>query len=48
MTNSELNFNRLKNEKSLYLKQHQENPVHWWPYGPEALEAARSENKPIF
>lgn len=48
MTNSGFNFNRLKNEKSLYLKQHQENPVHWWPYGPEALEAARSQNKPIF
>lgn len=43
-----LNFNRLKSEKSLYLKQHQENPIHWWSYGPEALAYAQKENKPIF
>lgn len=48
MTNSALAFNRLKNEKSLYLRQHQNNPIHWWPYGPEALNASREENKPIF
>ena len=48
MTNSTQSFNRLKNEKSLYLKQHQNNPIHWWPYGPEALNASRTENKPIF
>lgn len=48
MTNSKLSFNRLKNEKSLYLRQHQNNPVHWWAYGPEALEAARLLNLPIF
>ena len=48
MTESKLNFNRLKEEKSLYLRQHQTNPIHWWPYGQEALEVARSENKPIF
>jgi uncharacterized protein YyaL (SSP411 family) len=48
MTNSSLGFNRLKNEKSLYLRQHQNNPIHWWSYGPEALNASREENKPIF
>ncbi len=48
MTNSKLSFNRLKNEKSLYLRQHQNNPIHWWAYGPEALEAARLSNRPIF
>ena len=40
--------NRLKGEKSAYLKQHKDNPVHWWPYGPEALEESRVKNKPIF
>lgn len=48
MANTKLNFNRLKNENSLYLKQHQMNPIHWWPYGPEAIEVAKLENKPIF
>ena len=46
MTNT--NFNRLINEKSLYLRQHSSNPIHWWPYGPKAIEAAQLENKPIF
>nr|BDT28683.1 DUF255 domain-containing protein [Bacteriovorax sp. HI3] len=45
---SSLNFNRLKNAKSLYLRQHQDNPIHWWTYGPEALEYAQKNNKPIF
>jgi uncharacterized protein YyaL (SSP411 family) len=45
---SKLNFNRLKNSKSLYLRQHQDNPVHWWNYGPEALAYAQENNKPIF
>ncbi|MEX1099638.1 MAG: DUF255 domain-containing protein, partial [Bacteriovoracaceae bacterium] len=40
-------FNHLKNEKSAYLKQHQDNPVFWMPYGEEALEKAKEENKPI-
>lgn len=48
MTNSNLSFNRLKSEKSLYLKQHSDNPIHWYAYGPDALEAAKSQNKPIF
>ena len=45
---SSLNFNRLKNSKSLYLRQHQDNPIHWWSYGPEALAYAQENNKPIF
>jgi hypothetical protein len=40
--------NRLADESSPYLRQHQHNPVDWYPWSPEALERARSENKPIF
>jgi uncharacterized protein YyaL (SSP411 family) len=40
--------NRLVHEKSPYLLQHAHNPVEWHPWGPEAFEKARSENKPIF
>jgi uncharacterized protein YyaL (SSP411 family) len=40
--------NRLANENSPYLIQHAENPVDWYPWGKEALEKARSEEKPIF
>lgn len=40
--------NRLKNEKSPYLRQHAENPVDWYPWGNEAFEKAKSEDKPIF
>ena len=36
------------NETSPYLLQHAHNPVDWYPWGPEALERARSEDKPIF
>lgn len=39
--------NRLAHENSLYLRQHAENPVDWYPWGPEALQKARSEDKPI-
>mmetsp|Transcript_15476 Transcript_15476/g.28059 ORF Transcript_15476/g.28059 Transcript_15476/m.28059 type:complete len:668 (+) Transcript_15476:20-2023(+) len=39
--------NRLANERSLYLKQHANNPVDWFPYGPEAFEKARKERKPV-
>lgn len=39
--------NRLVNATSPYLLQHAENPVDWYPWGPDALEKARSENKPI-
>ena len=40
--------NRLISEKSPYLLQHAHNPVEWYPWGPEAFERAREENKPIF
>jgi len=40
--------NRLIDEKSPYLLQHAHNPVHWYPWGPEAFETARREDKPIF
>jgi uncharacterized protein len=39
--------NRLIHEASPYLLQHAHNPVDWFPWGPEALERARSEDKPI-
>ena len=39
--------NRLIDETSPYLLQHANNPVDWHPWGEEALERARSENKPI-
>ena len=41
-------MNKLAEEKSPYLLQHAENPVDWYPWGPEAFEKARAENKPIF
>jgi len=40
--------NRLIDETSPYLLQHAHNPVDWYPWGPEALEKARKEQKPIF
>jgi hypothetical protein len=40
--------NRLVHEKSPYLIQHAYNPVDWYPWGEEAFEKARRENKPIF
>ena len=40
--------NRLAGESSPYLLLHQHNPVDWYPWGEEALEKARCENKPIF
>ena len=40
--------NRLAKEKSPYLIQHQHNPVDWYPWGEEAFEKARKENKPVF
>jgi uncharacterized protein YyaL (SSP411 family) len=39
--------NRLANENSPYLLQHAENPVDWYPWGEEALEKAKSEEKPV-
>ncbi len=40
--------NRLINETSPYLVQHANNPVDWYPWGEEALQKAREEDKPIF
>ncbi len=40
-------MNRLAAETSPYLQQHAGNPVDWYPWGPEALERARAEDKPI-
>ena len=39
--------NRLAGETSPYLLQHRYNPVDWYPWGPEALERARAEDKPV-
>ena len=39
--------NRLIDETSPYLQQHAHNPVDWYPWGDEAFEKARTENKPI-
>ena len=39
--------NRLADSLSPYLRQHAQNPVDWYPWGPEALEKARREDKPI-
>ncbi|MFP3940169.1 MAG: thioredoxin domain-containing protein [Thermoanaerobaculia bacterium] len=40
--------NRLEGESSPYLLLHADNPVDWYPWGEEALERAREEDKPIF
>jgi uncharacterized protein YyaL (SSP411 family) len=40
-------MNRLGSETSPYLLQHAENPVEWYPWGPEALKRAREEGRPI-
>lgn len=48
MNKKELINNHLINEKSPYLLQHAHNPVDWYPWGEEAFEKARLENKPIF
>ncbi len=40
--------NRLARESSPYLLLHKGNPVDWYPWGPEAIERARREGKPIF
>ena len=39
--------NRLVDSASPYLRQHAYNPVDWYPWGEEALEKAKKENKPI-
>ncbi|MBQ8025948.1 MAG: DUF255 domain-containing protein, partial [Oscillospiraceae bacterium] len=40
--------NHLSKERSPYLLQHADNPVDWYPWGPEAFEKARREDKPVF
>jgi hypothetical protein len=40
-------MNRLSNEPSPYLRQHADNPVEWYPWGKEALEKAKREDKPV-
>ncbi len=39
--------NRLTGQTSPYLRQHQHNPVDWWPWSPEALAEAKASNRPI-
>ncbi len=40
--------NLLSREKSPYLLQHADNPVHWYPWGDEAFAKAKAEDKPVF
>ena len=40
--------NRLAHETSPCLLRHKDNPVDWYPWGPEALAKAKAEDKPIF
>lgn len=40
--------NRLAGEPSPYLQAHADNPVDWYPWGPEAMKRAKDEGKPIF
>ncbi|MFC6596156.1 thioredoxin domain-containing protein [Kitasatospora paranensis] len=40
-------MNRLADATSPYLQQHADNPVHWWPWGPEAFEEARRRGVPV-
>ena len=47
MTTDTTHENRLARETSPYLLQHKNNPVDWWPWGPEALAEAKRSNKPI-
>jgi uncharacterized protein YyaL (SSP411 family) len=42
-----MHTNRLVHESSPYLQQHAHNPVDWYPWGEEAFQKARSENRPI-
>jgi len=46
-SSSEMTYNHLKQEKSPYLMQHAGQPVDWYPWGAEAFEKARREEKPI-
>lgn len=48
MSKHHLYTNRLAREKSPYLLQHAHNPVDWYPWGQEAFDVARREDKPVF
>lgn len=48
VTTKKSQANRLINETSPYLLQHAHNPVNWYPWGKEALDKAKAEQKPIF
>ena len=47
MSSSSHPANRLASETSPYLLQHAHNPVDWYPWGPEAFELARREDRPV-
>lgn len=47
MKSSHAHINRLATESSPYLLQHAHNPVEWFPWGEEALQKAKDEDKPI-
>jgi len=47
LTHHTYSLNRLIHQTSPYLLQHAHNPVDWYPWGEEALQRARAENKPI-
>jgi uncharacterized protein YyaL (SSP411 family) len=47
MDSDVLDRNRLSGETSPYLLQHKDNPVHWQPWSPDTLAAAKSLNRPI-
>ncbi len=47
-TGQKENHNRLINESSPYLLQHATNPIDWFPWGPEAFDKAKQEDKPVF
>ena len=40
-------LNKLNKEKSLYLRQHKDNPVNWYPWCNEAFLEAKQQNKPV-
>ena len=47
-SNQSVEPNRLINESSPYLLQHATNPIDWFPWGAEAFDKARREDKPVF
>ena len=47
-SNKSVKHNRLINEASPYLLQHATNPIDWFPWGTEAFDKARREDKPVF